>query len=513
MKSSRLKYTLINSTILSVIQLLTILLKFITQTVFIRTLGKDFLGLNGLFTNIISVLSFAELGIGTAIVFSLYEPLANGNEKKVAALMYLFKRAYTFIGITVAVVGMALLPFLHFLIKDYDQLNNVAYYFILYLSNSVVSYFFSYKRSLLIADQHEYISALNIFGFMVIQVIVQIIMLIFFHAYSLYLWTAVICTFVSNLFISKKVNDIYPYLKKFGHVKIENNLKKVIKSNVIGMIGSKIGSIVVRSTDNLLISMFLGIAIVGLYSNYLLIVTSISTILIKLVSSVTATIGNLATEHDAQKSYEVFTKHFMINLFVTTIASACLLVSLTPFIGFWAGKGYALGFNIVIAIVLNFFIDQIRQTSITFISAYGLFVPNGKKSVIEAFMNLALSVIFMKMLHLGIVGTLTGTICTNIFLNSWWEPLLVLNRGFRLKNIFLIFYVKLYLKNTAFLLFAVSLFAWLIFELDRYLNMSGILAAVVNSVIMIIMLVLLILTTYRHNDSLRYVKRILKSLI
>lgn len=504
---------MINSTVLSIIQFLTILLKFITQTVFIRTLGKNFLGLNGLFTNIISVLSFAELGIGTAIVFSLYEPLANGNEEKVAALMSLFKRAYTFIGITVALVGLILLPFLHFLIKDYNHLNNVAYYFILYLSNSVVSYFFSYKRSLLIADQHEYISALNIFGFMVIQVVVQIIMLVFFRAYSLYLWTAVICTFISNLFISKKVNNTYPYLKKFGRVKIEKNLKKVIKNNVIGMIGSKIGSIVVRSTDNLLISMFLGIAVVGLYSNYLLIVTSISTILIKLVSSVTATIGNLATEHDAKKSYEVFTNHFMINLFITTIASACLLVSLSPFIGFWAGKEYVLGLNIVIVIVLNFFIDQIRQTSITFISAYGLFVPNGKKSVIEALMNLALSVMFMKMLHLGISGTLTGTIFTNILLNSWWEPLLVLKGGFSLENAFLTFYVKLYLKNTAFFLLVVSFFAWLIFKLDSYLNMSGILAAVINSAIMTTMLTLLILTVYRHNGSLRYIKNILRSLI
>lgn len=512
MKSQRLKYTIINSTILTLIQVFTIVLKFITQTVFIKTLGKTYLGLNGLFTNVLSVLSFAELGIGTAIVFSLYEPLANKDTKKIAALMQLFKKAYYFIGIVVGLSGIILIPFLHLLIKNFSDLHNVYYYFILYLSNSVVSYFFSYKRSLLIADQHEYVSTLNIFLFLLIQTIIQIPILIYFQAYSFYLWTAIFCTLVSNVFISKKVDEKYSYLKQFdtNKNKVDKNLMNTIKRNVIGMMGSKIGSIAVRSTDNLLISMFLGIAIVGLYSNYLLIVTSISTILIKLTSSMTASIGNLAIEENGQRSYEVFKIHFMINLFLVSVTSGCLLVSINPFITFWAGKNYLLETNIMIIVVLNYFIDQLRQTSITFISAYGLFVQNGRKSIVEAILNLILSIFFMKVFNLGIGGTLLGTICTNLILNSWWEPYLLLKSAFNLRLNFFNFYFKLYIKNAIVFLVAVLASYKLIMLLDDYMNFGFLFSAIINSLSMIFLLGVFIMLFYRNDGSIKYLKRIFK---
>lgn len=500
---------MLNSTILTLIQIMTIALKFITQTVFIRVLGREFLGLNGLFTNILSVLSFAELGVGTSIVFSLYKPLAEQNYKQIAALMNLFKKAYTFIGITVGVLGCALLPFLHILIKDFDQLHGVYFYFLLYLANSVISYFFTYKRSLLIADQHEYISMLNTFFFMIFQVTLQVIFLFLNHSYSTYLWIAIICTFLSNLAISHKVNQRYPYLNEMHAEQVSAKTKKTIGANVIGMIGSRIGSIVVRSTDNLLLSAFMGISIVGLYSNYLLIVNSISGVLNKLVSSVTASIGNLIVEKNKERSCQVYKEHFMINLFVVSFSAGCLLVSLNPFIKAWAGKNYVLVNSVVVVIVINYFIDQLRQTSITFISAYGFFVPNGKKSVVEAIINFVLSLTLLRGFHLGIEGVLLGTVITNLILNSWWEPLLLFRKGFENSEKFLKFYLKFYFGNALIMILLIAIVSFGIIYLDNIMALPNLLVAILNSVVMVFVLSILTILVYWKNETFQELKGIL----
>lgn len=510
MKPSRLKYAMLNSTVLTLIQIMTIILKFITQTVFIRVLGREFLGLNGLFTNILSVLSFAELGVGTSIVFSLYKPLAENDKQQISALMNLFKKAYTFIGMTVGVLGCALIPFLHLLIKDFEQLDGVYIYFLLYLANSVISYFFTYKRSLLIADQHEYISMLNTFLFMVLQVILQVFFLFLNHSYAFYLWIAIICTFLSNVAISHKVNKDYPYLKKNSKEHVSTEIKKTIGANVVGMIGSRIGAIVVRSTDNLLLSSFMGIGIVGIYSNYLLIVNSISGVLNKLVSSVTASIGNLIVEQNNNRSYEVYKQHFMINIFVVSFSAGCLLVSLNPFIKAWAGKNYVLVSRIVLVIVINYFVDQLRQTNITFISAYGLFVPNGKKSVVEAILNFVLSLILLRTFKLGIAGVLLGTVITNIVLNSWWEPLLLFRSGFKIPNLFNKFFVRFYLGNSFVMIVIVALGTLVIRYFNNLLPLPSLVTAVMNSILMVIFMTIMIMIIYWKNRTFQSLIKMLK---
>lgn len=489
---------------------MTIILKFITQTVFIRVLGREFLGLNGLFTNILSVLSFAELGVGTSIVFSLYKPLADHNERLISALMNLFKKAYTFIGITVGVLGCSLIPFLHILIKDFDHLNGVYVYFLLYLANSVISYFFTYKRSLLIADQHEYVSMLNTFFFMILQVVLQVVFLFMNHSYAVYLWIAIICTFLSNLAISQKVNKTYPYIKEHSKERVSKEMKKSIGANVVGMIGSRIGAIVVRSTDNLLLSSFMGIGIVGIYSNYLLIVNSISGVLNKLVSSVTASVGNLIVEQNDERSYRVFKQHFMINLLVVSFSAGCLFVSLNPFIKVWAGKNYVLVGRIVLVIVVNYFIDQLRQTSITFISAYGLFVPNGKKSVLEAIINFVLSLVFLNVFKLGIAGVLLGTVITNLILNSWWEPLLLFRRGFKMPNEFTKFYLKFYLGNSLVMITLIAFSSFVIKYVDKLVALPGLVVAIMNSVLMVILMGLMVVIIYWKNETFESLMRMLK---
>lgn len=504
---SRWKNAIVNSSVLTLLQLLTIILRFINQTFFIHILGKEFLGLNGLFSNLLTYLSFAELGIGTSIVFSLYKPLHDNDKKHISALMGFIRRAYILIGVVISFLGVLLVPVLPYLIKDYDRIPNIPIYFILYLSNSAISYFYTYKRSILIADQKEYKSSFNTFKYTALQTILQLVVLYYFKAYSLYLIVATMCTLVSNISISRLVNKEYPYLKKNSKLKLDKLELHEIGKNIIGMIGAKIGTIIVYATDNLLLSAFMGLAIVGTYSNYLLIVSSVSAILTKLVSSVTASIGNLVVEHDSKKSFFVFNSHFYVNLIMTTITSACLLVSLNPFIVAWVGNDYLLLRETVLVIVINYFINQLRQSIGVFISAYGLFVPNGKKSVVEALVNFLLSLFFLIEFNLGIKGVLLGTIVTNLIVNSWLEPFIVFKQGFHLIKYFSKFYLKTYLGNAVMMMCFIGLSAILVIKIDTYMQFPAILIAIVNSIMVSVLLLLIVSIIFAKQENFVYIRK------
>lgn len=432
-RSSRLKNSVLNSIAASSVQIFNILLKFIVQTVFIHQLGAVYLGINGLFVNILSILSFAELGIGTAITYSLYKPLAENDQKAITGIMNYFKKAYNYIGFFVAILGMALLPFLPYLIgKTQIPLKSIYIIYILYLLNSVVSYFFTYKRTLLIADQKGYISVINQLLFSIIQIVIQIIILFLFKSYLGYLVTQILCTIFSNIVISNKVNKVYGFLGEYKDEKITSIERKTIKKNTIGMMGSKVGGIVVNGTDNLVISSFVGVVWVGLYSNYFLIVNSVSLVLTQLVTSISASIGNLVVlEKNTTKQKDIYSQHNYINLILILFSSSMLINLLNPFINIWIGREYLLSNFTVIIIVLNFIVTQSRQTAITFITSFGLFSRIGIKSILEAFSNLILSLIFVAYFKLGVAGVLLGTMISNVLINMWYEPYIVYKYGFK----------------------------------------------------------------------------------
>lgn len=291
MNNSRTYKSLKNTSIALVAQIFSVVLSFITRTIFIHSLGVGYLGLNGLFSNILSMLSLAEMGIGTAIVYEMYKPLATNDEPKTAAFMNLYRSLYKYIGFFIAVVGASLIPYLDVFINDSPDVSNIEYIYILFLANAVLSYFFTYLRSIIIADQKAYISNINTIIFLVIQNIFQILSLIIFKNYYLYLIIQIVCTVLSNVEISIRANKLFPYLKKYKREKITKAEQIGLFKNVIGMMSAKIGAIVVNGTDNLLISAFVGLSSVGLYSNYTLIVNTVKTLFVQSISAITASVG------------------------------------------------------------------------------------------------------------------------------------------------------------------------------------------------------------------------------
>ncbi|MHA5212062.1 lipopolysaccharide biosynthesis protein [Oenococcus oeni] len=423
---SRLKNSILNSSVASLTQLATILAKFIVQTTFIHELALNYLGINGLFSNILMLLSFSELGLGSAIVFSMYRPLATDQRGEIAALLSFYRKAYFCIAATVSILGLIILPFIDLFIKN-GSVPYIRIYFCLFLANTIVSYLFAYKRSVLTADQKDYVNLTNQFIFMLFQSIVQVAVLLVWKNYFLFLIIQVICTLLSNLVISMQVDSRYPYLKNLSKTRRlpKKDLDDIVH-NTMGLIGSQIGGIVVFGTDNLLISSFLGLVSVGLYTNYSLITNALGGILNKAVGAVTASLGNLAVNGSKEHVYQIFQRYVFLNFALTFFIVSMLASCLDPFIKVWIGSRYLLSMTTVFVIIINFAINQMRQPALNFIAAYGLYRKIGWKSIIEALFNLLLSVFFIAVLKFGIAGTLLGTILTNVLINAWWEPGLVL---------------------------------------------------------------------------------------
>ena len=429
---SRLTNTIRNTIVGFATQLIVILLNFINRTIFIHYLGAEYLGLSGLFSNILSMLSLAELGMGVAISFSLYKPLGENDIRKTKALMNFYQLAYRIIGIVILGLGLCLIPFLDFLIKDKPDIPHFTLIYVLFLANTVVSYFFTYKRSLLSADQKEYLNSVNRTVFSIIQSIGQFLVLLLTRNYLLYLMVVIICTLCSNIRISYQCDKMYPYLKN-NHEKLTKEETKSLMKYVAAQLSHKVGGIVVSGTDNILTTSLVngGLVIVGLYSNYLLLINTIKSIITMFFTSVTASVGNLNAEHNAEKSKEVFDKMFFLNMCFYGISASCIYNLANDFISLWIGEDYLLSAGIVIVIVINYYMSGMRQTCQTYNTTLGLFWNDRFKPWIEAIINLVTSVVLIR--YYGFMGVLLGTLISTITTSFWVEPYILYKHGFKMK--------------------------------------------------------------------------------
>lgn len=426
MLKNRKKASIINSFFAVSAQFLNLIFSFVSRTIFIRILGEDYLGLNGLFTNLLSILSFAELGIGSAIVFSMYKPLNSGDVNQVKALMLLYKKCYYIVAMILAFGGGIILLFLPKLIAGKYNVGNIYLAFILYLSSSIFSYFWSYKRSIFIADQRGFINSLNQLLFNVIMQILQILSLIIYRSYYIYLIIQIIFTIVSNWQISNLANKNYPYLKEKVTEPVDPNVINYLKKNVVGMISSKIGGVVVYGTDNLLLSSFIGLIAVGQYSNYMLIINGVTSLINQGLGAVTSSIGNLRVSSTKNKQLKIFFQYSQLVSYVSFFVSMFMILFFPPFISFWIGSKFILSPKLSLLIVLSFFVTSLRYSNLNFMNAYGTYWEMRYKSIVEATVNLVISFLLVKFTNLGISAVVLGTLISNICVNSWWEPLIVL---------------------------------------------------------------------------------------
>lgn len=439
---SRTKSSLINFIFAMIGQGIGLVVSFIARIFFVKILGSEYLGLNGLFTNILTVLSLAELGVGNAITYSLYKPLAENDINKCNLLMQLYKKIYIIIGITILILGISLTPFLSIFIKEIPKIPNINLIYILFVLNTAISYFYSYKRNLIIADQNRYIATIYRYGFYILLNIFQIIYLLLVKDYIGFLVIQIITTLLENILVSIKANKMYPYLREKKQFKLDNDTKKEIFNNTKAMMMHKIGGVIVNSTDNIILSRFVGLVAVGIYSNYYLIISALNLIFGQIFSSLTASIGNLCASSKKEKQFEIFKHINFLTFWIFSFSTISLLILFNPFIELWVGKEYIFNFDIVLILAINFYISGLRKSVLTFREASGLFQKDKYKSIIEAIINLVTSIILA--IKFGTFGVFLGTFISSVTTCVWIEPYVLYKYGFNKK---LSLYFRTYFKQ------------------------------------------------------------------
>ena len=403
---------------------------FICRTVFIYTLGKTYLGFSGLFSDILTLLSLAELGIGTAITYSMYKPTAEKDYKRVAAMLNEYKKLYMIIGISMTIAGLCLTPFLSFFVSDIPELPELPLIYILYLLNTTGSYFFIYKKSILITRQKNYVASLIYIAATTCQNILQIVCLLVFRNFILYLIIQLCATLGNNICISIYVNRKYPFIKTYKTERIDKTTKKQLFKNVRAMFASKLSSAVVTSTSNILISKFVSTIVLGLYSNYTMFTTMIRTIVSKIFEALVGSIGNLVVTESRERIYRTFRSIWFINFWLVSFCITTLYILVNPFIELWVGETFLLDGKIVFLICLNLYMRLMRNTFLSFQDTFGLFVELRWKCIAEAIINLVVSLYLLLGLDMGIYGILLGTFISNLVTSFWYEPYLLFVKKF-----------------------------------------------------------------------------------
>ena len=422
-QKSRTEYSVMNTTVAFAAQATAILMGFFTRVVFTRMLSEGYVGINGLFTDILNILSLSELGVGTAITYALYGPIARNDIKKQQILMRMFRTFYRITAGVVLIAGLCLIPFLDILMKDRPDVDHLLIIYLLYLLNSFVSYLLIYKKILVDAHQMNYITVMYHNGFLVLQDICQIIVLLLTRNFILFLIVAVVCTMSGNICMSRKADRLFPYLKEPCKERLLQEERRDIFKNVKAMLMHKIGNVVVNNTDNLLISSFVGVVTAGIYSNYYLIIGSVRQVLDQAMLGVAASVGNLGVTEEKEKVGQIFDRLFFVGYWLFGFAGVCLLELLNPFVELAFGERYLFRKEIVLILCINFCINGMRRAVLIFKESMGLFWYDRYKAVAEAVLNLVISVLLVT--KFGVAGVFAGTFCSTVLTSVWVEPYVI----------------------------------------------------------------------------------------
>lgn len=404
--------------------------KFLTRIVFIKTLPIEYLGITGLFSNIFVMLSLAELGVGPAMVYALYKPLAENDKETINSIMSLFKKMYITIGGIILILGLIIYPFLDVLIKEEAEIKYLNYYYLIFLFNTVVSYLWSYKRSLLIADQKQYIVNNYQSVVQIIISILQILGLIFGLGYFSYIILVCAGTIIENISISRKADSYFPLIYTTDN-KIDKNIKFKLVNNIKALIGHKIGMVISFSIGSVIISKFVGLFAVGVYSNYFMVLNIITVFVNKIFEAITASIGNLIISNSNEEHVKAFKITEFITAFQASIIFIGLYTLLNPFIILWIGKQYLFDDLVVFAMSFNFYLLYMRKGVLTFRDAAGLYWQDRYKPIVEAVVNLSVSVYCT--IKYGVIGVAIGGIAGSLLVGIWIECYVLFKNSLKLK--------------------------------------------------------------------------------
>lgn len=429
MKETRSKNIAQNITTQALLKILQMALGFLSRTIFIYILGIQYVGINSLFASILSVLSFAELGIGNAVSFALYKPLYEKNYQKIASLMGFFKAAYRLIAGIVFLLGVCLIPWLGYLVTGVPDIKeNIVFIYIIFLIKTASSYLLVYKATLLVADQKGYKADKITFAMQLFGTLAELGILIFTKNYLLYLLTDVFLNILQNIMISICSDRTFPQVGRKEKQELLPEEKKSLFSDVKYILMSRIGNITL-STDNIIISLFLGVSMVGKLSNYTIVTEYVRMGISMLYGGILPSVGNVfAGSGFLEEKFDRFQELNMFFSWIGSFSAVSLIVLLNPFIEIWLGEGAKLSFTVVLLLSLNIYLRTCVMPSNIIINSNGLFKDMAWLTLLMGIINITSSYILVR--SLGISGVLLGTILCRLLTQIWYMPYLTFKKIF-----------------------------------------------------------------------------------
>lgn len=438
MSEGRTKKAVVNITFNLSNQIVNLILAFISRSVFIWGLGVSYLGINGLFSDVLGLLSLADLGFNTAMVYSFYKPLAEKDYHKMAGLTTFYRKVYIIISILVTCVGICIIPLLPYIINLKEDIPNLNVYYLLSLANIVFSYLCVYKTSILTADQKAYKMTTVTMIINIIKTIIQIIAIVIWKDYVIYLVIGCISVLAINIVSSHIASRDYPFINEKVQLNLEE--KRDIFKNIGSVFVYKMSTVLVSTTDNILISIIIGTVAVGYYSNYLLIQNKISLLYVLIFSSITASVGNLIVRENPQKRFEIFKCEQSLSFIVCGICTPCFILLVNDFIEIWLGEMFILSNTVVIAIGLNMYLSCVLQPLWSYREATGIYRKTKWVMLICAILNLILSFILGEII--GLAGIIFATSIAKLLTYVWYEPKILFKQYFGEKP--RIYYIQIF---------------------------------------------------------------------
>lgn len=477
---------------------------FITQACIVRILGIEYNGVNGLFTNIITMLSIAELGIGTTIIFKLYKPLADEDIEQIKSWMNFYKVCYRIVATFVTVVGLIVIPLVPIIVGEVTITENIKVLYLISLFDTVLSYIMTYKRSILYADQKSYIiNAIHI-GYTIFMNMTQIFLLVLFKNYYLFLAIKLVYRLMENIIINVYIDKKYSYINE-KCMPISNFEKKDVFDRVKAMLLQKVSFVVNKGIDNVVISCILGIVAVGYYTNYFTIVVAITAVIYQIVSSLTASVGNLLTENNVDKNYDIYKKINLFNSTLTAFGVVGFICCVQPFIDFWVGSDYKLNMLVVLSFGLYIYSDSIRRSITIYKEAAGICREDKWMYVIMAFINLVSSILLCQII--GISGVILGTAISYIFLIIYSYPKYIFVPVFKKRR-------SIYFKENLKYFVLILISSTISILLCRYVSLDiAILNVIIDSLIAICVTGTIFLIALFRTNEFKYYRDILKKIL
>lgn len=502
MNSSRTNNSIRNIVFSLANKFIMLILAFVSRSVFIYCVSIEYLGIQGLFSDILTMLSLADLGFSAAMTFSMYKPLADNDTEKLAALTHFYKKIYTIIAIVITTVGVMLIPFLKFLVNTDKEIPHLTLYYLLYLANTVASYLVVYKTSILTADQKEYIITKYTSIFSIITTVIQCLFLLLTKKFIIYLIIQVLFTFVKNFYISHKAEKMYPYINQGG------TISDVEKKKLFKVIGSgfiyKVTGVVLSGTDNTLISIIVGTVAVGLYSNYTIVSNQLSGFVNIIFYSLTASLGNLVVQEKKSKRYEVFNTIQSFSMIISAFSVICLYFLQDDLIKVWLGDKYLLDKSVLVAIVINLYFTIVLYPIRVYRDATGLYQKTKFIMLSTAVMNIVLSIILGK--YFGLAGIIFATSLSRIVTHFWYEPIVLFKEHFDKSSI--IYFIEI-LKNIVLIL----IICLIEYFICKCISVVGWFTLILKGILVATSSLLLIFAFYRKSSGITLITEFIKNKI